>query len=55
MKTECDEVADNMALPPNVSFDDCLRYVAQQMPGEDRAGTIINNVAWSLYTRQEAG
>jgi hypothetical protein len=48
--SECDEIADNMTeLPTSYTFDDCLRQTAMEMPGENPAGTIVNNVAWARY------
>jgi hypothetical protein len=46
--TECDEVARAIDLRPR-TFDEALIWVRQEMPGESE--TVINNVAWSLYTR----
>lgn len=52
--SECGEVADSLRAnaPRFESFDAALAWVAERMPGEDRAGTIVNNVAWSLYRAQ---
>lgn len=48
--SECDEIAANMiVLPVYYTFDDCLRQTALEMPGEDPAGTIVNNIAWARY------
>ena len=51
--TECDEIAANTAnhlvTSKPTTFDGWLALVAGQMPGEDPAGTIVNNVAWALY------
>jgi hypothetical protein len=53
MRTECDEVADNMPLPPKpLSFDEALAIVRETMP--DESATIISNVAYSLMQRSKA-
>jgi len=47
MRTECDEVADNMPLPSKqVTFDEALAIVRGAMP--DETATIIGNVTYSL-------
>jgi len=58
--SECDEIADNMAnafpgtrMIAHRTFDEWLVEVIKLMPGEDPAGTIVNNVAWSLYCKTE--
>ena len=53
MYTECDEVADNMPLPPKqLTFDEALAIVREAMP--DESATIISNVAYSLMQRSKA-
>ena len=50
MRTECDEVADNMPLPlKQLTFDEALAVVREAMP--DESATIISNVAYSLMQR----
>jgi hypothetical protein len=50
MRTECDEVADNMPLPSKqLTFDEALAIVREAMP--DETATIIGNVAYSLMQR----
>ena len=52
MRSECDEVADNMPLPPKrLTFDEALAIVREAMPGE--TATIISNVAYSLMQRSK--
>ena len=52
MRTECDEVADNMPLPSKqVTFDEALAIVREAMP--DETVTIIDNVAYSLMQRSK--
>ena len=52
MRTECDEVADNMPLPSKqVTFDEALAIVRKAMPNE--TVTIIDNVAYSLMQRSK--
>ena len=52
MRTECDEVADNMPLPPKpLAFDEALAIVREAMP--DESATIISNVAYSLMQRSK--
>lgn len=50
-ETECEEVAESLArlakLPTIRSFDDALRAVRVEMPGESEV--IISNVAWALW------
>jgi hypothetical protein len=52
MRTECNEVADNMPLPSTqVTFDEALAIVREAMP--DETVTIIDNVAYSLMQRSK--
>jgi len=52
MRTECDDVADNMPLPPKqLTFDEALAIVREAMP--DETATIISNVAYSLMQRSK--
>jgi hypothetical protein len=52
MRTECDEVADNMPLPAKqLTFDEALAVVRDAMP--DESATIISNVAYSLVQRSK--
>ena len=52
MRTECDEVADNMPLPSKqLTFDEALAVVREAMPEE--SATIISNVAYSLMQRSK--
>ena len=52
MRTECDEVADNMPLPSKqVTFDEALAIVRETMP--DETATIVSNVAYSLMKRSK--
>ena len=52
MRTECDEVADNMPLPlKQLTFDEALAVVREAMP--DESATIISNVAYSLMQRSK--
>ena len=52
MRTECDEVADNMPLPSKqVTFDEALAIVREAMP--DETVTIIDNLAYSLMQRSK--
>jgi hypothetical protein len=52
MRTECDEVADNMPLPSKrPTFDEALAIVREAMP--DETATIISNVAYSLMQRSK--
>ena len=44
MRTECDEVADNIPLPSKrLTFDEALAIVREAMP--DETVTVIDNVA----------
>ena len=48
---ECDELAFNID-PANIDgygFQAALDAVARAMPGEDPRGTIVSNVAWTLW------
>jgi hypothetical protein len=50
VRTECDEVADNMLLPTKtLTFDEALAIVREAMPEE--TATVIDNVAYSLMQR----
>ena len=52
MRTECDEVADNMPLPSKqLTFDEALAIVREAMP--DETATIVGNVAYSLMQRSK--
>ena len=52
MRTECDEVADNMPLPTKqLTFDEALAIAREAMP--DESATIISNVAYSLMQRSK--
>jgi hypothetical protein len=52
MRTECDEVADNMPLPSKqLTFDEALAIVREAMP--DETATIVANVAYSLMQRSK--
>lgn len=53
--TECEDVASYMSPPRFETFDAALAWVAREMPGEPKGGTVINNVAWALYQRQGKG
>jgi hypothetical protein len=52
--TECEEVAASLArlarLPAIRCFDDALAAVRRELP--DELETVINNVAWALWTSQ---
>ncbi len=52
MRTECDEIADNMPLPAKpLTLDDALAIVREAMPNE--TVTVIDNVAYSLVQRSK--
>jgi hypothetical protein len=52
MRTECDEVADNMPLPSKpLTFDEALAIVREAMP--DGTATIVGDVAYSLMQRSK--
>lgn len=49
-RTECHEVADNMAVVGIKSFRDAVAYVKSAM-GDDQSMTVIDNVAEALWER----
>jgi hypothetical protein len=52
MRTECDEVADNIPLPSKqLTFDEALAIARKAMP--DETATIVGNVAYSLMQRSK--
>jgi hypothetical protein len=52
MRTECDEVADNMPMPNKpLTFDEALAIVREAMPEE--TVTVIDSVAYSLMQRSK--
>ena len=52
MRTECDEVADNLPLPSKrLTSDEALAIVREAMP--DETVTVIDNVAYSLMQRSK--
>ena len=52
MRSECDEVADNMPLPSKqLTFDEALAIVRDAMP--DETSTVIGNGAYSLMQRSK--
>jgi hypothetical protein len=52
MRTECDEVADNLPLLSKpLTFDEALAIVREAMT--DKTATVIDNVAYSLMQRSK--